>query len=274
MVSKPQKKGSKDEVIKYGKGENFYRDAKKLKRLRMYKGGKPVRDSEGNIVKQAYLQNTEKITGLVAPNQKWFGSTRVISQNALEHFKKAIGEKKKNTYQVLLKRNKLPLSLLEDKPVKDSSVLCIKETESYSSTFGPKMKRKKPRIAISNFNELITKTNNEENKFDENYKIEEKQDFDDLNELNDPVFNKGKSKRIWNELFKVIDSSDVLIHVIDARDPLGTRCSWIERYIEKEASHKHLIYLLNKCDLIPTSVTVSKIFIYTQKYCQDNFCFF
>ena len=35
------------------------------------------------------------------------------------------------------------------------------------------------------------------------------------------IFAAGKSKRIWNELYKVIDSSDVILQVLDARDPLG-----------------------------------------------------
>lgn len=55
---------------------------------------------------------------------------------------------------------------------------------------------------------------------------------------------------------KVIDSSDVVIHVIDARDPLGTRCRSVEKYIREEAPHKHLIFVLNKCDLVPTSIAV------------------
>lgn len=48
----------------------------------------------------------------------------------------------------------------------------------------------------------------------------------------------------------------VLIHVLDARDPLGTRCRNVEKYIREEAPHKHLIFVLNKCDLVPTSVAV------------------
>jgi len=39
----------------------------------------------------------------------------------------------------------------------------------------------------------------------------------------DEIFKKGQSKRIWEELYKVIDSSDVIINVLDARNPNGTR---------------------------------------------------
>lgn len=53
-------------------------------------------------------------------------------------------------------------------------------------------------------------------------------------------------------MYKVIDSSDVIIHVLDARDPIGTRCRNIENFIKKEKPHKQLIFVLNKCDLVPT----------------------
>lgn len=139
----------------------------------------------------------------------------------------------------------------------------------------------------------------------------------------DKLFDKGQSKRIWGELFKVVDSSDVVIQargpswqlvpclfwgcafahghadvhhgcpclhvagaaagrqmaaltawlilvlissltwdcsgvieggewaqVLDARDPLGTRCRYLEHHLRKNARHKHLLLLLNKCDLV------------------------
>lgn len=50
------------------------------------------------------------------------------------------------------------------------------------------------------------------------------------------------------------------MHILDARDPLGTRCRSVEKYIKEEAPHKHLIFVLNKCDLVPTSVAVSSPF--------------
>ena len=37
------------------------------------------------------------------------------------------------------------------------------------------------------------------------------------------LFEKGQSRRIWGELYKVLDCSDVVVQVLDARDPLGTR---------------------------------------------------
>lgn len=58
-------------------------------------------------------------------------------------------------------------------------------------------------------------------------------------------------------LLQVIDSSDVVIQVLDARDPMGTRSKHIEQYLKKEKAYKHLIFVLNKCDLVPTWVTVS-----------------
>jgi len=82
----------------------------------------------------------------------------------------------------------------------------------------------------------------------------------------EPVFDKGQSKRIWNELYKVMDSSDVVIHVLDARDPIGTRCRSVEKYLKEEAPHKHLIFVLNKCDLVPTSVAAAWVRALSKEY--------
>ena len=64
------------------------------------------------------------------------------------------------------------------------------------------------------------------------------------------VYNKGTSKRIWGELYKVLDSSDVVVQVLDARDPMGTRAPHLEQHLRTNARHKHLIFVLNKCDLV------------------------
>ena len=40
------------------------------------------------------------------------------------------------------------------------------------------------------------------------------------------------------------------LQVLDARDPLGTRCKHLEQHLRKNAQHKHMLLLLNKCDLV------------------------
>ena len=57
-------------------------------------------------------------------------------------------------------------------------------------------------------------------------------------------------------LLLVISKCVVHYQVLDARDPLGTRSRHIERYLKKEKAHKHLILLLNKCDLVPSWIVV------------------
>jgi nuclear GTP-binding protein len=66
------------------------------------------------------------------------------------------------------------------------------------------------------------------------------------------VLDKGQSKRIWAELYKVVDSSDIIIQVLDARDPDGTRCRFLEKHIKHNHKHKHMLFLLNKVDLVPS----------------------
>lgn len=247
------------------KGENFYKDAKKIRRLNMYKQGRAVRNAKGEIIKAADLQSTDTPVARVDPNRKWFGNTRVIAQDALLHFRQAMGERKNDTYQVLLRRNKLPMSLLDEKDHTESPTAKIVETESYEQAFGPKQQRKKPRVAASTLEELAETTASDSQTYQEKQELDatlglmggsilDKDDF--TQEAKEAIFNKGQSKRIWNELYKVIDSSDVVIHVLDARDPLGTRCESVEKYIRDECPHKHLIYVLNKCDLVPTWVAV------------------
>ncbi|KAJ6833576.1 guanine nucleotide-binding protein-like NSN1 [Iris pallida] len=58
-------------------------------------------------------------------------------------------------------------------------------------------------------------------------------------------------RTFYKELVKVIEASDVILEVLDARDPLGTRCIDMERMIFKSDPNKRLVLLLNKIDLVP-----------------------
>uniref|UniRef100_A0A3Q2XRK6 Guanine nucleotide-binding protein-like 3 n=2 Tax=Hippocampus comes TaxID=109280 RepID=A0A3Q2XRK6_HIPCM len=61
-----------------------------------------------------------------------------------------------------------------------------------------------------------------------------------------------KSKKFQcAELNKVIDASDVIIEVLDARDPLGCRCPQLEELVLQKEGNKKLLFVLNKIDLVP-----------------------
>ncbi|CAD0115277.1 unnamed protein product, partial [Aureobasidium uvarum] len=265
------------------KGENFYRDAKKVKKLNILTKGTAQRNAAGDITKAAVFQSRERPSARIEPNRKWFTNTRVISQDALSAFRGAVQAQQNDPYSYLLKQNKLPMSLIKDDETKKNGLKqhqakIAVETAPFSDTFGPKAQRKRPKLAVSSLLDLA----GESDKMHETYldRLEQARlasgaPVDDgqqteadgaLTAAREAIFSKGQSKRIWNELYKVIDSSDVVIHVLDARDPLGTRCRSVEKYIREEAPHKHLLFVLNKCDLIPTSVAANWVRLLGKEY--------
>ena len=73
------------------------------------------------------------------------------------------------------------------------------------------------------------------------------------------------------ELNNVIDNSDILIEVLDARDPNGCRSNEIENRIIKGKSlvlnsNKKLILLVNKIDLIPNNILKKWMKILKREY--------
>lgn len=68
--------------------------------------------------------------------------------------------------------------------------------------------------------------------------------------------NPDSSRRAFDKIFKqVLDAADVVLYVLDARDPEGTRSREVERQImAAEGGSKRLILVLNKIDLVPPSV--------------------
>ncbi|XP_010983523.1 guanine nucleotide-binding protein-like 3 [Camelus dromedarius] len=63
--------------------------------------------------------------------------------------------------------------------------------------------------------------------------------------------SKQNPKKLYcQELKKVIEASDVVLEVLDARDPLGCRCPQVEAAIV-EGGQKKLVLVLNKSDLVP-----------------------
>lgn len=252
------------------KGVAKVRTKATIKRLQMYRNQKPKRDRRGKIISPAPFQGWQPSGTMshVEPSQRWFGNSRVISQNALQKFQDELGKAMKDPYNVVMKPTQLPITLLQQKAA--NVRVHLLDTESFESVFGPKKVRKRPNLTTSSYDELQKLAEEKE----KTYSTEkDSKDFDLLRPdigikegQRDWIMSAGQSKRIWNELYKVIDSSDVILQVLDARDPLGTRSLPIEKYLKTEKPHKHLMFILNKVDLVPTWVTQRWVAILSAEY--------
>lgn len=226
-----------------------------INRLRMYKSFKPIRDSKGKILKAAPFQDTlaSGTQARIEPNRKWFGNTRIIGQEQLQKFQANLGKVLSDPFQVVMKQTKLPISLLQEKA--KTQRVHVTETESFEYTFGKKSLRKKAKLTEASLEEMSKSAEDRDVKYKPELDLSREKELGDRPENMNPLFRAGQSNRVWGELYKVIDSSDVVVQVVDARDPMGTRCRHVEEFLRKEKPHKHLVTVINKVDLVPTWVT-------------------
>ncbi|XP_047373226.1 nucleolar GTP-binding protein 2 isoform X1 [Sciurus carolinensis] len=263
----PSKASTNPDRVQGAGGQNM-RDRATIRRLNMYRQ-KERRNSRGKVIKPLQYQSTVA-SGTVArvePNIKWFGNTRVIKQSSLQKFQEEMDTVMKDPYKVVMKQSKLPMSLLHDRIQPHNSKVHILDTESFETTFGPKSQRKRPNLFASDMQSLIENAEMSTESYDQGKDRDlVTEDTGVRTEAQEEIYKKGQSKRIWGELYKVIDSSDVVVQVLDARDPMGTRSPHIEAYLKKEKPWKHLIFVLNKCDLVPTWATKRWVAVLSQDY--------
>ncbi|ORM40456.1 Nucleolar GTP-binding protein 2 [Babesia sp. Xinjiang] len=241
-ITNPHRTGVK------GKKEGQYRDKATIKRLNMYRD-KP------NLEKMRQ-QATEPVR--ICPDRRWFGNTRVLTQEQMTNMLTELEEASSNPRTHILKRSKLPISLIKNSDQKEdnSKILAL---EPFEQTFGSKSVRKRPKLLASTVEELAERAASFSYDASKDTYLQREMTEDASEEAPHFVFKKGTSKRIWGELYKVIDCSDVIVQVIDARNPMGTRCHRLEKYIRDNKQSKALVLVLNKCDLVPTWVTAAWI---------------
>ncbi|GFE53842.1 nucleolar GTP-binding protein 2 [Babesia ovis] len=241
-ITNPHRTGVK------GKKEGQYRDKGTIKRLNMYR-------EKPNLEKMC-VQATEPVR--ICPDRRWFGNTRVLTQEQMSNMREELEEAASNPRTHILKRSKLPISLLKNSDIKDDNTKIL-SLEPFEQTFGAKAVRKRPKLLASTMEELAERASSASYDASKDSYLHRDMTADSSEEASHFVFKKGTSKRIWGELYKVIDCSDVIVQVIDARNPMGTRCHRLEKYIRENKQSKVLLLLLNKCDLVPTWVTAAWI---------------
>lgn len=138
-------------------------------------------------------------------------------------------------YSTLVRQQVLPYQIFNNE-----ENLKLKRQFDFQKYKNPNDSRRRMNLSFSSFEELAKN------------KIEHKKAKEEGGQIKN-VYTPGQSKRIFGELHKVIDSSDVVLIVVDSRNPLETNCKKIFNYLRKEKQHKNIVYVLNKADLVPKS---------------------
>jgi len=246
------------------KGTTHLRDATTIRRLKMY-NSRPVRNRQGKIIGGQYISRDTSHSTRITPNRRWFGNTRVVGQSELAQFREALDKSVKDPYTFILRQGKVPMGLIKDE--KKQKQMHLLEVEPFNETFSAKRRQKKPKLKVYDYESLMKTVETSQESYIENKDRDaaEKQ-YVPREVVRENHFAKGQSKRIWGELYKVIDSSDVIVQVLDARSPEGTRSRRVEEAVRKHSASKHLVFVLNKCDLVPTWVTKRWVASLSQDY--------
>lgn len=59
-----------------------------------------------------------------------------------------------------------------------------------------------------------------------------------------------KNLEFWRQLWRVVERSDVVVQIVDARNPLLFRCEDLEKYVKEVSENKTNLILINKADFL------------------------
>lgn len=162
-----------------------------------------------------------------------------IQKKVREHNRKVKKEAKKAGHR----KTKKDISIPNDAPFKED---ILREAELRKQMREDLKKAQK----LERQNEVAKKRKLEKDKKEKKEaKPKDKKETEKAAKPKKPVA-RNSVKSFCIEVNKVIEASDVVLEVLDARDPLGSRCLQAEQLVLQSAKKK-LLLVLNKIDLVP-----------------------
>ncbi|CAN4101303.1 unnamed protein product [Withania somnifera] len=161
-----------------------------------------------------------------------------IIRKVKEHQKKKAKEAKKLGINKKTKVEKDP-RIPNDWPFKEQ------ELKAFEARRARAKKRNLGRVEDDDVYKLADMVSGEQNF------MEDKGDMGNNDSTTFVKIRNNLERGFYKELVKVIDASDVILEVLDARDPLGARCLDMEKMVMRSGPGKHLLLLLNKIEELP-----------------------
>ncbi|CAJ0957697.1 unnamed protein product, partial [Mesorhabditis belari] len=185
-----------------------------------------------------------------ASKRKSFAKQYKIQKKVKEHNKKSrkearLQKQKGKAAKPIAVPNSCPFKeeiLLEAEKAREALEQQREARKEAARALEQERKAGKRKLVGGGLDDLVAKAAKEEKQFAKGREAEE--EFGKNEKLAD------KSVKVYAaEVRKTIETADIIIEVLDARDPLGSRSKTVEEQVVN--SGKRLVLLLNKIDLVP-----------------------
>ncbi|KAK6993652.1 guanine nucleotide-binding protein-like NSN1 isoform X1 [Biomphalaria glabrata] len=177
-----------------------------------------------------------------------------VERKVREHNKKKRREERKNPRKASKKDPGIPNILpFKEEVLKEAQAYKQKrEEEKMKQKAARKKAREKLQNQKRNLTDIIKDAEKRQKDYDKQNKGEKQEELQSANKVLE-----NSRKTFYKEFKKVIDAADVVLEVLDARDPLGSRCLEVEEAVRLAPGNKKLVLVLNKIDLVPKDIVES-----------------
>lgn len=136
-------------------------------------------------------------------------------------------------------------------PLSRTGVICVKEMESVKEV----QRKFKNNLKIPRrppWNSLTTPEELDQN--EKEHFLEWRRSLAQLQEEEGILLTPyEKNLEFWRQLWRVVERSDVIVQIVDARNPLLFRCEDLEKYVTEVSADKINLILVNKADFLTES---------------------
>jgi len=82
-----------------------------------------------------------------------------------------------------------------------------------------------------------------------------------------------RNLEVWRQLWRVIERSEIVVQIVDARNPMLFRCLDLEKYVKEVSKRKKNLLLINKADLLSDTQRYSSLSLRSCPFLLDGLPF-